>query len=62
MRSRAGMRPGAVRATRKANTTIVMIPERASRSAIIHTAKVERNCTMTDAVPSKTRAPVNAFT
>jgi hypothetical protein len=30
-----------------ANTTTVMMPERWSRSAIIQTPKVERNCAMT---------------
>ncbi len=30
-----------------ANTTIVMMPDRWSPSAMIHTAKVETNCTMT---------------
>jgi hypothetical protein len=47
IRSLAGVRSGALRAAMIAYTTTVMMPERCSRSAIIHTAHVERNCTMT---------------
>ena len=47
MRIRAGMLSGAVRATVIAYTTIVRMPERWSRSAMIQTPKVPTNCTIT---------------
>src|SRR5207245_2657634 len=60
MRRRAGMRAGALRAVRMAKVTMVMMPERRSRSARIQTAKVVTNWMMTEVATSRIRPTMNS--
>src|SRR5437899_1324773 len=60
MRRRAGMSAGALRAVRMAKVTMVMMPERRSRSARIQTAKVVTNWMMTEVATSRIRPTMNS--
>src|SRR5712671_6211851 len=62
IRSRAGIRAGELRAVAMAKVTMVMIPERRSRSARIQTANVATNWMMTEVATSVTRETVKSKT